>query len=115
MTEPSAPLKSVFVTTVAASTVAVIYGLMGVQPSPLTALFLAFAPLISVIFLGAERRTFPSARHHSGSGFLCLPAVARAGPMVRYQDSWHASLEVSTLAACRGGRPADSGISCCTV
>src|SRR5438309_354548 len=50
MTEPSAPLKSVFVTTVAASTVAVIYGLMGVQPSPLPALFLAFAPLISVIF-----------------------------------------------------------------
>ena len=34
----------------AASTVAVIYGLMGVQPSPLPALFLAFAPLISVIF-----------------------------------------------------------------
>src|SRR5256885_15014036 len=50
MTELSAPLKSVFVTTVAASTVAVIYGLMGVQPSPLPALFLAFAPLISVIF-----------------------------------------------------------------
>src|SRR5438094_10448142 len=50
MTEPSAPLKSVFVTTVAASSVAVIYGLVGVQPSPLPTLFLTFAPLISVIF-----------------------------------------------------------------
>jgi len=50
MTERSAPLKSVFVTTVTASTVAVIYGLVGVQPSPLPTLFLTFAPLISVIF-----------------------------------------------------------------
>jgi hypothetical protein len=49
MTEPSTPLKSVFVTTVAACTVGVIYGLAGVRPSPLPALFLAFAPLISVI------------------------------------------------------------------
>src|SRR3989442_14960646 len=77
--------------------------LLGVRPPDLRA------------FLGAERRTFPSARHDSGSGFLCLPAVARSGPMVRYQDSWHASLDVSTLAAWRGGRPADSGISCCAV
>jgi hypothetical protein len=49
MTQSSAPLKSVFVTTVATSTVAVIYGLLGVHPSPLPALIMAFAPLISVI------------------------------------------------------------------
>ncbi len=50
MTQSSAPLKSVFVATVAASTIAVTYGLVGMHPSPLPALFMAFAPLISVIF-----------------------------------------------------------------
>jgi hypothetical protein len=50
MTQPAAPLKSVFVTTVAASSLAAIYGLTGVRPSPVPSLFLTFAPLISVIF-----------------------------------------------------------------
>ena len=49
MVQPSTPLKSVYVTTAAASTVGVIYGLLGIPPSPLPFLFITLAALISVV------------------------------------------------------------------
>ena len=49
MTEQSAPLKPLYVTTVTCATLAAVYGLAGMEPSPLPLLFISVGPLISVV------------------------------------------------------------------
>jgi hypothetical protein len=49
MTRPSAPLKPVYVTSVACSAIGAAYGLLGIRPSPLPVVFIVVAPLVSVV------------------------------------------------------------------
>src|ERR1041384_4299251 len=63
MTERSAPLKSVYVTTATCGAIAAAYGLAGVRPSAIPTLFISVAPLISVaLWLETDARL----RHFSG-------------------------------------------------
>ena len=49
MTQLTAPLTPVVVTTVACSTLGAVYGLLRILPSPLPILFITIAPLVSVV------------------------------------------------------------------
>ena len=49
MTQPLASLKPVYVTTVVCSALGAVYGLLGIDPSPLPVLFISLAPVVSVV------------------------------------------------------------------
>lgn len=77
MTE-QAPLKAVYVTTVTCATLAAVYGLAGVEPSPLPRLFISLGPLISVVLWlqnDARLRRFATVHDWGLLAYLLWPVL----------------------------------------
>jgi hypothetical protein len=78
MTELSASLKPVYVTTVTCATVAAVYGLAGVEPSTVPTLVLSAGPLISVVLWlqnDARLRHFATVHDWGLLAYLFWPAL----------------------------------------